>query len=224
MENKTYYDWLFEETEEEKLIMAEIDAENEAFDKSPEYLAHKERFDALWAKLKKARNSRRKEAKKHRPKRKPVKPNNDFDLEAFRKKNAEEHEKKVQALPDNIKNLILSYRSLTDEEKKKFTQMSWYDSPKNEELDKYTNPKTIGDDIKQLQEILVQTVIDFINERNLTDIDAVCFSADGLSTSAKYGEWTCSTDSSISIEGLEEEIGQNGDRFTVRRLIGHNLI
>lgn len=56
--------------------------------------------------------------------------------------------------------------------------------------------------IEELQELLVQTCIDYINKNGLTDIDNVSFNADALNESAKYGSWQACTDSYIRVEGI----------------------
>lgn len=71
--------------------------------------------------------------------------------------------------------------------------------------------KTTTKDIKELQEKLVQTCIDFINERNLEDVEMVSFTADALQASAKYKEWIPATDSSITLEGIKVEKMQGKD-------------
>lgn len=73
-------------------------------------------------------------------------------------------------------------------------------------LDNYKNPITTQDNIKELQEILVQTCIDYIRKNNLTDIDEIQFNANGLSGSSyDEGKWMPSTDSSIEVIGIEYE-------------------
>ena len=69
---------------------------------------------------------------------------------------------------------------------------------------------------KELQDILVQTCIDFINENELKDVDVVYFSADSLQESARCNEWTPSTDSFLTLEGMEYD--EKCD-FHVRRLV-----
>ena len=84
----------------------------------------------------------------------------------------------------------------------------------------YKNPVTTTDDIKELQSRLVQCCIDFIKERNLTDIWGVGFNVDGLTDAIEFGEWTPSMDSYISVEGLQmdETLG-----FNTRALIGEYM-
>jgi hypothetical protein len=82
----------------------------------------------------------------------------------------------------------------------------------------YVNPKTTIDDIKELQKRLVQTTIDFIKEKNLTDINEVDFNVDGLEDSAiEYGEWVPGMDSSIMVGGLQSD---ENDDFRYRKIIG----
>lgn len=58
---------------------------------------------------------------------------------------------------------------------------------------------------KELQEKLVQLCIDYIKENNLSDIDAVYFSFDGIQPSVEFGEWDCCSDSSIKLRGIKKE-------------------
>ena len=74
--------------------------------------------------------------------------------------------------------------------------------------------------VKELLEILVQTTIDFINERGLTDIYSVGFGADDLQGSAKFGEWEPCTDASIHVTGLGKEKGKDGHEYSVCQNIG----
>lgn len=61
---------------------------------------------------------------------------------------------------------------------------------------------TTIDHIKELQELLVQTCIDYINKNGLTDLYGVHFNADSLNESAKWGSWRPCTDSYIRVEGI----------------------
>jgi hypothetical protein len=58
----------------------------------------------------------------------------------------------------------------------------------------------------KLQERLVQTCIDFINEykddEQVRQIERVEFSSDCLQESAKHGEWQSCTDSYCTLQGL----------------------
>lgn len=61
----------------------------------------------------------------------------------------------------------------------------------------------------KLQERLVQTCIDFINEHKddeqAKEIQMVEFRADNLQESAKYGEWQSCTDSFCCLYGVRSE-------------------
>lgn len=53
-------------------------------------------------------------------------------------------------------------------------------------------------EIAELQEKLVQTCIDFMNEKNIDDVDEIAFRADMLHESAACGSWQPCTDSTIA--------------------------
>ena len=112
--------------------------------------------------------------------------------------------------------------------------MTWEVDPvtvriiRHDDLPNYENPVTTTNDIKELQVRLVQTCIDFVKEKNLTDIDMVRFNVDGLTGNAiEFGEWVAAMDSYIGVEGLQEDtyIGKSGDpyTFTVRKFIGEYM-
>lgn len=98
---------------------------------------------------------------------------------------------------------------------------------RHDDLPKYENQITTTNDIKELQQRLVQTCVDFVKEKNLTDIDAVRFNVDGLEDSIEFGEWTPGMDSYIGVEGLQEDTytGKSGDPYTfrVRKFIGEYM-
>lgn len=92
----------------------------------------------------------------------------------------------------------------------------WDENPIVERLEDDPKPGlTKIEHIKELQEILVQTCIDYINKNNLTDIYNVSFNADSLAESAKYGKWEPCTDSYIKVQGLSNENykRKNGEIF-----------
>jgi hypothetical protein len=112
--------------------------------------------------------------------------------------------------------------------------MTWEVDPssvhiiRHDDLPKYINPVTTTEDIKELQVRLVQTCVDFIKERNLTDIDMVRFNVDGMTRNAiEFGEWVPAMDSYIGVEGLQEDTytGKSGDPYTfrVRKFIGEYM-
>ena len=82
----------------------------------------------------------------------------------------------------------------------------WKESPIVEKLEDSPIPDiTQKEHIKELQEILVQTCLDYINKHGLTDIYSVSFNADELAYSAKQGKWHPATDSYIRVEGIRIE-------------------
>ena len=111
--------------------------------------------------------------------------------------------------------------------------MTWEVDPstlriaKAKDIPNYKNPVTTTDDIKELQSRLVQCCIDFIKERNLTDIWGVGFNVDGLTDAIEFGEWTPGMDSYIGVEGLQPiSLLNRYDEpyvFRVRRLIGEYM-
>ena len=112
--------------------------------------------------------------------------------------------------------------------------MTWEVDPstvriiRHDNLPNYEIPVTQKNDIKELQEQLVQTCIDFIKERNLTDIDGVRFNVDGLTNDAiEYGEWTPAMDSYIGVEGLQDKLieSKSGEAYKikVRAFIGEYM-
>lgn len=94
----------------------------------------------------------------------------------------------------------------------------WDENPIVEDLGLEEPTKTTNiEHIKELQEILVQTCIDYISKNKLTDIYSVSFYADDLNTSAEEGKWVSATDSSIHIKGLASHNykKKNGEIFTI---------
>lgn len=61
---------------------------------------------------------------------------------------------------------------------------------------------TKKEDIKGLQEYLVQKTIDYIKEHNLSDVYSVDFRFDGIQHSVQFGEWVPESDSYIKLEGI----------------------
>ena len=123
-----------------------------------------------------------------------------------------------------------------------FNFPDWTDVPQTYEVDpatvriirhdalpKYENPVTTTNDIKELQERLVQTCIDFVKEKNLTDIDMVRFNVDGLTGNAiEFGEWVPAMDSYIGVEGLQDELIESDRKgwmkgMKVRAFIGEYM-
>lgn len=220
MEEKTYYDYLFTNSQREDEILDELNAERERYEQTEEYKAHEKRVDELFKELKIAGEERRKEVEKHKPVRRAPKYKTEEEMEEFRKKAKEEREKRIEALPEKMRTIVRAYEGFNDTERNVFRKETYRWEP---DYTQYKNPKTTQKDMKELLEILVQTTIDFINERGLTDIYSVGFGADDLQGSAKFGEWEPCTDASIHVCGLGKENGSNGDEYTVVQRIGEYM-
>ena len=105
---------------------------------------------------------------------------------------------------------------------KNFTPKEWAEflhlsrKYRKADLPEYENPISTHTDARDLLNILVQTTINFLKDKKLDDVYEVSFSADGLYDSVEYGEWTPSTDASISFIGLQDDEDKD---FKVRKLI-----
>lgn len=217
-EEKTLWSAMFEETEKEKEINGRIDKEMEDFENSSEYAAHRERLNALFDELRVATAERQKNGKEFRRNRFPLKSigkETDEQREKRLAENRKRKEERIASLPEKLKQTIYMYNSLSDDEKKVFGKEAV--GYEDFDLDEMENKQITHEQTCQLQDILVQTCIDFINEQKLKDVDAVYFSADSLQTSAKYNKWTPDTDSFLTLEGMEKSDKDGG--FYVRRFI-----
>lgn len=218
--NKSYHDWLFEESEEEKEIRKQLDEERDRYEKNEEFIKHSKILDDLFDKLTEAGKRRREkgkeEARRHRVHREPKK----IDMEEFKRKNEEEHRKKFESYPEPLKQAITAYNDLDEQAKKVFQHETWVYHP---DYDNYPNPQTKKEDLRDLLEILVQTTIDFINERGLKDIDSVGFGADSLQESARRGEWTPATDANVYANGYGKMKGSDGKEYCVLQRIGEYM-
>lgn len=217
MKEKTYYDWLFEESDEEKEINRLIDEERARYEGTEAYKEHEAKLDELLDDLKRAGERRREEAKKHKPKRVKAKHMGEEEMAEFRENNRKEREARIEALPEPVRSLIRGYETLDEPAKKVFRRETWVYEP---DYGDYENPITTEKDMKELLEILVQTTIDFVNERGLTDIYSVGFGVDDVQSSAGAGEWVSSTDANINVTGLGKEKGRGDQEYTVIKKIG----
>ena len=115
----------------------------------------------------------------------------------------------------NAEKLLSYFKKMSEEDKKEFAKIVrpyWPDF----QFPDYVNPQTKKEDIKELQERMVQLCIDFLNERNLDDVEEIMFSADMLQFSREYNEWTPMTDSFIDVYG--NQLDENN--HLVRKKIG----
>ena len=209
---------LFKKSSKEEEIWKKIEEETKSFESTKEYLEHRKRLDDLYEQHRQAACERREEGRRYRKEKFPRKKvvESETDEERFLRiaKNKLKHEEKVNSYPEKLRNAIHAYESLSEEEKKVFSNetLSYFGS----ELDDMQNKQITHEQTRQLHDILVQTCIDFINENGLKDVDEVHFNADSLQTSAKYDEWTPDTDSFLEVDGVEYD---DKIKFHVRRFI-----
>lgn len=118
---------------------------------------------------------------------------------------------------EKIDKMIEEFKALSRTEQAMFNQrlrnMEWGEKP-------YSNPATTESDISDLQDLLVQICIDFVNNRKLKDIEEISFSVDDLQASADEGEWVPSTDSYIRAVGYEITDAAEDNDMRERRIIG----
>lgn len=216
-EEMSYYDWLFRDSDEEKEIKRQLDEERASFENTEVYKEHYAKVDELLERLKVAGQKKREEAKKHKPKRAKARHLSEEEMAELRENNRREKEARIDSYPEPLRAVIRDYEALPDEAKKVFNKETYFYKP---DYDDYKDPITTGKDMKELLEILVQTTIDFINERGLTDIYSVGFGADDLQGSAKFGEWESCTDASIHVTGMGKEKSKDGHEYDVCQNIG----
>ena len=73
------------------------------------------------------------------------------------------------------------------------------------QYEKFEEPQTSTQDLEDLLERIMQTVIGFCKERNMTEIDTLDFRTDGLGSSVVYDRWTPSTDASLAAYGHQDD-------------------
>ena len=216
----SYYDWLFRDSDAEKEINRQLDDERTRFENTEAYKEHNAKVDELLERLKIAGEKRREEAKKHKPKRAKARYLSEEEMAELREKNRKVKEARIDSYPEPLRTIIQDYEALPDEAKEVFNKETYFYKP---DYDDYKDPITTKKDMKELLEILVQTTIDFINERGLTDIYSVGFGADDLQGSAKFGEWEPCTDASIHITGMGKEKSKDGHEYSVCQRIGEYM-
>ena len=210
-----WIDTYLEESEEEVKLREQINEENKKFDNSPEVVKHREDLRSLHKQLSDLHKKRREEAREKRnTEHQERKPLDEEARKKLREDIAKKKEEEFRKMPLPYIVAVLAYNKLTPELKRKF-KFETFDN-EIDTIPQHKNPKTTEKDIADLQEILVNDVIDYMSKKGLQEVDAVHFSVDGLKGSYEDGEWTPSTDSSITVEGLEE----CGNIYS-RTIIGH---
>lgn len=185
-----YYDALLTRGDEENRIMALIDEENEKFESNEFVKQHRELVKSLYEKEHEAFLERMSKVKEMNPTRRN---------RALKSEPLAEKKTKIEDSPELVDAIsVVSKLSEADKKNLYFRCLS-------EEIPESKENRVDDDIMSELHYILVQTVIDFINEKKLSNVEAVRFSADGLRESSQYGEWTPATDSFLTLEGIVEE-------------------
>lgn len=109
------------------------------------------------------------------------------------------------------------YKELTEEEKKELERFPKYDAKHPEtwvgsreyyeavfRSETNRNPE-LHNAFSELHKKIVDMVLQFCKEHNLTDVDEFSVSADGLMGSIPYGKWCACTDSSMTITKAAED-------------------
>ena len=183
-----YYKALTTKSQEEVELDAKIDEERSRFQNTPEFIEHDKKITELLNQSNAAFQKRLNEAKEM------------FPLKSRRLKTKccdtltpkKEDSKELLAAIDVVNNLSESDKIMLG------LRCFHEDLPVDE------SRKVDNDTVMELHEILVQTVLDYINEKGLKDLWAVSFYADSLQSSAEYGTWCSDTDSSLSLEAINE--------------------
>ena len=195
-----YLTMLLESGEEEKAISERIKSLEKEFYNTDEYREFSFVRDQLVSELNDATERRLACARIMRPKREPVKNDEKTDWAAFIEERKKKREERIASLPEGLRTAVTAFNALSSVEKEEFFNHADRFGSGLEKDPEQVPEKNVSD----LQHILVQTILDYINDNNLKDIYAVRFSADGLSTSAECGYWTPETDAHIIVEGVKE--------------------
>ena len=200
-----FYKRFFTKTPKEKEIENKIDALRNEYENSESYKAYVQEEQSLYEELAQERACKKADIGA------PPKRNSGVKkvIDGKKKKKAEEY--------PEVDKLIENFKKLSIKEKRAFALL--YGALSSDRLDAYTNPVTTNEHLSELQDILVQVCINYINENKLTDIDEISFSADSLQCSARFGEWVPATDSYIRAVGYEE-INDEKNNYCVRKKIG----
>lgn len=197
-----YYDALLTRGDEENRILGLIDEENEKFESNEFVKKHRELVMSLYEEEHKAFLERMSKVKEMNPTRRN---------HVIKSVSLAERKKKIEDSPE-LTDAISAVSKLSEADKKNL-----YFRCLREEIPESKENRVDDDTMSELHYILVQTAIDFINEKKLSNVEAVRFSADGLRESSKYGEWTPATDSFLTLEGIVDEkfIDDDGTERTI---------
>ena len=203
--NNDFYKKFFEQTPKEDEIEKKIEELEANYKSSASYKEYVEQLNALYNDLAKERRNKKLEIGP-RPKRdkgvkKILDKKKDFNIKEY----------------TDADRVLEEYKKLSKEDKRNFD--IGLAASKSETLEPYSNPVTTEDQLSELQDILVQVCINYININGLTDIDEIAFNADSLQHSAHFGKWVPTTDSYIRAVGYEK-INDGKNNYCIRKKIG----
>ena len=200
-----FYTKFFETTPKEEEIEKKIEELEDNYKNSAPYKEYVEQLNALYNDLAKERRNKKLEI--------GPRPKRDKDVKKILDKKKDFSIKEYT----DADRVLEEYKKLSKEDKRNFE--IGLQALKPENLEPYSNPVTTEDQLSELQDILVQVCINYININGLTDIDEITFSADSLQRSAHFGKWVPATDSYIRAVGYEET--NNGEsNYFKRKKIG----
>lgn len=203
--NNDFYKKFFEQTPKEEEIEKKIEQLEADYKNSSPHKEYVKQLNALYNDLSKERRNKKLEIGPHPKRDKGVKKildkKKDFNIKEY----------------TDADRVLNEYQKLSKEDKRNFD--IGLAALKSETLEPYSNPVTTEDQLSELQDILVQVCINYININGLTDIDEIIFNADSLQSSAHFGKWVPTTDSYIRAVGYEK-INDGKNNYCIRKKIG----
>ena len=200
-----FYKKFFENTSKEEEIEKKIEELQANYKNSAPYKEYVEQLNALYNDLSEERHKKTLEIgpwpKRDRGVKKIFDKKKDFNIKEY----------------TDADKVLEEYKKLSKEDKRNFE--IGLQALKPENLEPYSNPVTTEDQLSELQDILVQVCINYININGLTDIDEIIFNADSLQHSARFGKWVPTTDSYIRAVGYEK-INDGKNNYSIRKKIG----
>lgn len=200
-----FYKKFFENTPKEEEIEKKIEELEANYKNSAPYKEYVEQLNALYNDLSEERHKKNLEIgpwpKRDIGVKKILDKKKDFNIKEY----------------TDADRVLEEYKKLSKEDKRNFE--IGLQALKPENLEPYSNPVTTEDQLSELQDILVQVCINYININGLTDIDEIIFNADSLQHSAHFGKWVPTTDSYIRAVGYEK-INDGKNNYCIRKKIG----
>ena len=200
-----FYKKFFEQTPKEEEIEKKIEQLEADYKNSAPHKEYVKQLNALYNDLSEERRNKKLEIgpwpKRDRGVKKIFDKKKDFNIKEY----------------TDADKVLEEYKKLSKEDKRNFE--IGLQALKPENLEPYSNPVTTEDQLSELQDILVQVCINYININGLTDIDEIIFNADSLQHSAHFGKWVPTTDSYIRAVGYEK-INDGKNNYSIRKKIG----